>query len=216
MTEQTVDEVVAAAKQPGTFNIVNVLQERSYPSVTVDVYLDETVAFKASQLQEHISELEKSASRKKAGALEIANREIETEREKLKEVIESISDSKYTFTVTGISEGKREEMLNLAIAKFPVEYDETTNPITGEVKRVEKEDERRDRLFTDLLWREQITKITAPNGDIQENLSIEDIIAMRGALPIIAFGKINEAIEKVRIASSVFLMSVDEDFLAKS
>jgi len=216
MSTETIEEMVQEAKAPGKFNIIEVLNNRSYPVIEVDVYFDESKALSAVEIQEKVQELEKANIRKSPGAADVNRKRIDELNKKLAEIVESISDSKYVFSITGISEAKREEMLNLAIAKHPVEFEETTAPLTGEVTRKEKDNDDRDRLFTNLLWREQISKITSPTGDIQDEITIEDIVALRGSLPIIGASKINEAIERVRIASAVFVMAVDEDFLAKS
>ena len=216
MSEETIEDIVQEAKAPGKFNIIEVLNNRSYPVIDVEVYFDESKALSAVEIQEKIQELEKLNIRKSAGAADVNRKRIDELNVKLAEIVESISDSKYVFAITGISEGKREELLNLTIAKYPVEYEETTAPLTGEVTRKEKDSDDRDRLFTNLLWREQIKKITSPSGDVQDEITIDDVVALRNALPIIGASKINEAIEKVRLASAVFVMAVDEDFLAKS
>lgn len=216
MSEEQIVNLVEEAKKPGKFNIVSVLKERAYPSIDVDVYLDESKAFEASQISEKIKDAELQVARKTGGPADAARKRVDGFKAELEAIKESIADSKYVFTISGISEGKREEILNIAVAKYPIEYEESTSPISGEVTRKEIENEDRDKLFTNLLWREQIVKITAPNGDVQDGLTIEDVVELRSSLPIAGSGKINEAIEKVRIASAMFIMSVDEDFLAKS
>lgn len=215
MSEQSIEQIVEEAKKPGKFNIIDVLNNRAYPEIDVDVYFDESKSLKAVEIQEKIEELEKANLRKNGGALEANKKRIEELNSEFDLILDSLSESKYVFTITGISEGKRDELLKLAIAKYPIEYDETTAPLTGEVTRKEKDNEERDRLFTNLLWREQIKKITSPDGDVQDEISIEDVQAIRASLPIAGSSKINEAIERVRLASAVFTMTVDEDFLAK-
>jgi hypothetical protein len=124
--------------------------------------------------------------------------------------------SKYTFTVKGISEGKRDELYKVATEKYPLEYNETKNVYTGEISREEIESEERDSLLTSLLWSAHITKIEAPNGDVQDFISPEDAMELRSSLPIASNALINKSIEKIRAATAMFMISVDEDFLAKS
>jgi hypothetical protein len=210
MAEKTVDEIVDLAKKPGIFKIIDAIKERAYPEDDIVIYLDEKAAYLASQVQEKIDELGKKRS----------SDSIEAELEKLyskRDVfVKSMNASKYVFTMVGISEGRREDLLKEAIAEYPIEYTDENNVFTNERKKVEVENPDRDRMFTNLLWRDYVMKITSPDGDIQEGLALEEIEELRRSLPIASIGKINEALEKLRVASAVFMMNTDEDFLAKS
>ena len=214
MSEATVEELVAEAKSPAKFNILSVLQERAYPTDEVVVYLDEHTAYLASQAEEDIkaanAAIDKDFEDTKAEA------KLKDAEERLEKLMAKMSESKYVFTIKGIPEGRREELLIDAEKEYPIEYDEEKNPFTGEVNRTEKENRERNRLFTNMLWSENIEKITAPDGAVQEKLSPEDVKAIRASLPLASIGAINQAIEKIRAATAVFLYSVDEDFLAKS
>lgn len=211
MSESTVEQLVEAAKAPTKFSIISVLQERAYPTEEVIVYLDEQTAYKA-----YAVEAELKADKEKIDFDEELEKRISDNEAKLEKLMSKMAESRYVFTIKGIPEGKREELLLAAEAKFPVEYEEEKNPFTGETKRVEIENRERNRLFTNMLWSANIEKITAPDGAIQENISLEEISEIRAALPLAAIGALNESIEKIRAATAVFLYSVDEDFLAKS
>lgn len=211
MSDANIEELVTESMSQGKFSIINVLKDRAYPSEEVTVYINEDVAYNASKLQEKIDALD--------GKFKIS----EQEKEKLKalrvkrtQFMRELESSKYVFSMQGISEGKREELLTIATDKFPVEYDETKNSLTGEVTKKEIENKDRDRLFTTLLWREHIKKITAPDGSVQEQISAEDVMALRNGLPIAGVGSLNEVIEKLRVSTALFMYKVDEDFLAKS
>lgn len=206
---EKIDEAVSEAKAPGTFSILNVLEERAYPREDVVVYLDEQSAYEASQLQERIDELGKSKSLDIQADIDV----LILQRD---EAVAKLEDKKYIFSIVGISEGLRDDLMSEAAEKFPIEYVENKNPLTGEVKREEKEDKDRDRLFTNLLWHSQIEKITAADGSVQETVTIKDVEALRRQLPIAATGAITQSIERLRVSTAVFMMSVNEDFLAKS
>lgn len=214
MSEATVEELVAEAKSPAKFNILSVLQERAYPTDEVIVYLDEQTAYLASLAEEDIkaanAAIDKDFEDTKAEA------KLKEAQERLDGLMAKMAESKYVFTIKGIPEGRREELLIEAEKEYPIEYDEEKNPFTGEVNRTERENRERNRLFTNMLWSENIEKITAPDGAVQEKLSTEDVKAIRASLPLASIGAINQAIEKIRAATAVFLYSVDEDFLAKS
>lgn len=216
MSDATVDELVEEAKAPGVFNIVSVLKEHALPKDTVNVYLEEQAAYDASIIGERIEEINKLDASSGFQLEKKLKDELESLTKNRESLVEKMAANKYVFTISGISEGKREELLNAAIKEFPIEYNETKNPITNEVTKTEIDSQERNDLFTEMLWAEHIEKITAPNGDVQENLTLKDVQEIRPALPIAAVGAITEAIEKLRIATAVFMMKVDEDFLAKS
>jgi hypothetical protein len=216
MSNATVEEIVEDAKQPGKFNIIAALKERAYPTDVVDVYLDEQTAYIASKVEDEIDELQKEES---AGGFILdaeKAKKLETLKENRKNLLSELNKSKFKFTLKGISEGKRDELLELAESKHPKEFEEEKNPFTGEVTKTEINNIKLNRLFTDLLWASHITQITAPDGSMQEGISQEDVKELRGMLPLSAIGGITEAIEKIRISTAVFMIKVDEDFLAKS
>ena len=216
MSDATVEELVEEAQKPGTFNIVNVLKGRAYPSDIVPVYLEEQAAYDAAEITERIAEINEEDATSGFQLSKELKKELEELTAKREELVKKIDANKYLVKITGISEGKREELLKRAISKFPLEYDEVKNPITAEVVKNEIPSQERNDLFTELLWLEHITSITAPDESVQESFTLEDISQIRSNLPISATGAITEAIEKIRVSTAVFLMKVDEDFLAKS
>lgn len=197
------------AKKPGTFSIINVLKERSYPIEEVNVYLDEQAAYEASKLQDKIDEITKSTDMQAHEEAEV----IAAERDA---AIAKLEKSKYVFTISGMSEGKRDELQELSVEKFPIEYEESKNPFTGETTKAEVDNKQRDRYFTNLLWVESIKKIVNPEGDVQDGVSISEVESLRELLPIAGISSITQSIEKLRISTAIFMSNVDEDFLAKS
>lgn len=215
--EDQIKEMVEKAKAPGTFSIVNAIKERAYPTDDVIVFLDESVAYKAAIVQEEIDSLDYSASKDEDDE---AFKSRESKREELvaqrDSILEKLAESKYIFTLRGISEGKREEIFAEVGKVIPAEIKEERNPITGEVTTTEVDDPERNKLFTDMLWANYIERIVAPNGDIQNGVSNEEANELRKSLPLASVQKINECIDKLRVATAAFMYEVDEDFLAKS
>lgn len=214
-----VQEMVEEAKKPGKFNIVDAVKDRAYPIDEVEIFIDENVAFKASELDEKINKISKNLDNKKAlskGDMDkILNQrdEILSEKEKL---IEEMGGSRYVFHIMGISEGQRQDLFDKAITKYPMKHDKGRNPFTGEMEKNDIEDPERDRFFTDLLWQAHIKKIVAPDGSEQDGIALEDATELRRNLPLASTSKITEAVQKIRTASALFMMTVNEDFLAKS
>lgn len=218
MSENTIEQNVAEMKSPSKFKILDAIKDRTYPTEDVEVFIDEELAYAAAMLDEQVKELDEKAD--KTVADEEILQQIMDKREKLiaekEELMSQIGGTVYVFTVTGISEGKRDDMYKLVTDKYPIEYRSESNAFTGEKIREEIENPERNRLFTEMLWQAHITKITAPDGSVQDGITIEEASELRRSLPIATIGKITEAIEKLRVTTAVFMMTVDEDFLAKS
>jgi len=216
--EEEIIETVQAAKKPGTFKIMDVLQDRAFPTEEVEVYLDEESAYLASQIDNQLKEMQKnidksSGSNKELKELNAKYEEILAEKDAL---VGEIGGSKYVFHLTGISEGKREDLYDLCLKEYPMEYETERNPFTGQGEKKEVESAERDKYFTNLVWQAHIAKIVAPDGSEQEGVDYDEAVELRRSLPLSATTRINSAIEKLRTATAVFLMSVNEDFLAKS
>lgn len=214
-----IEEMVDEARKPGKFRIIDAVKDRAFPESSLDIYLDEALAFLIAELDEALSELGNSADKKKA----LSKKEVddfEKRRDEIldrkNELIEKMGGAKYVFHIKGISEGMRQDIYDKAIEKFPMKYEKNRNPYTGALEKEELPDVDRDRYFTDLLWEAHIVKITSPDGEEQHGISLEEATELRRSLPAASVAKISEGIEKVRIASAAFMMSINEDFLAKS
>lgn len=208
MSNKNVQELVEEAKSPGTFNILDAITDRAYPKIDVSVYLNEQVAYDASLLNDKLKELQKKS------LSDAVSKEIEKIEQQISELTEQLEKSRYVFTIQGISEGQRQDALDECHEEYPLEYIDGTGLSIG--KRVEKESPERDAMFTAKLWAMQVVKIVSPDGAIQSGLSYEEVVQLKRALPLAAIGKINEALDKLRISTAMFMLSVDEDFLAKS
>ncbi len=216
--EEEIIETVEKAKKPGTFKIMDVLQDRGYPTEEVEVFLDESAAYFAAQIEDKLKELQKQIDKSVNSPDDLKKLEERydqalAEKDKL---VEQIGGSKYVFHLTGISEGARDDLYKKALAKYPMEYETDRSPFTGEAEKKELKNEERDDYFTTLLWQSYITKIVDPEESVQEGINYDEAVELRRMLPISATTRINSNIEKLRTSTAVFLMTVNEDFLAKS
>ena len=214
-----IEEMIGEAKKPGKFKIIDAVKDRAFPECFLDIYLDEALAFLISELDEAMDKTGKSLDGKKA----LSKKEVETfetRRDEIlnrkDELIEKMGGAKYVFHIKGISEGQRQDIFDKTIEKFPMKYEKNRNPFTGNLEKEEIGDLDRDRYFSDLLWEAYIVKIVSPDGETQEGISFEEATELRRSLPAASVAKISEGIEKLRIASAAFMMSINEDFLAKS
>ncbi len=217
MSEQEeIRELVDEAKEPGSFNIISVLQERAYPKEVVEIILDEETAYQASSVKQKLDDLDGKIANKNPSAQQKELRDNLVEQ--LDELTEKFSSSKYVFHIRGISEGKREKLIKDSTKKYPIEYEKSadlSSLLGSNAQPHEKPSPERDQLFTDFLWKEQIEKIEDPDGNVQKDLTYNEVRALRDNLPLSSSAKINKAIEKIRTATAVFMMETGEDFLAK-
>jgi hypothetical protein len=209
--------MVESAKKPGVFNIVDAVKGRGYPTTEIDVFLDEDVAYMAAEIEAELvrlgGEMDKVSDSKELGRMtEVYEKFVE----KKDAIIQDMGGTKYTFHLRGISEGQRNDLYDKAVELYPLKFDNDRNPLTGESNKKEVESEPRNKYFTDMLWSAYIVKIVAPDGSEQVGISVEDAKELRRSLPIASASKITESIEKMRAATAIFMLSVNEDFLAKS
>jgi hypothetical protein len=212
-----IEQIVEQAKAPGKFNIVDVLKGRGYPTDEIDVFIDESVAFVASDMEDKIGKLrEKMESETEKSKLDEILKKYEDLMAEKDALIKEMGGTRYVFHVQGISEGQRDDIWKKSVERFPIKHETDRNPLTGKVDRIEVQNPERDKYFTGLLWQAHIKKIVDPEGNEQEGITVEDAFELRRSLPLASIGKITEAVERMRAATTVFMMTVDEDFLAKS
>lgn len=212
-----IEEIVENARKPGVFNIVDAVRGRGYPTSQIDVFLDEDVAYMAAEIESEIkrlgADMDKVSDTKELARMTKIYEEFVNKKDK---TIQEMGGTRYTFHLRGISEGERSDLYDKAVELYPLKFENDRNPLTGESNKKEVESELRNKHFTDMLWSAYIVKIVAPDNLEQVGISIEDAKELRRSLPIASASKITESIEKMRAATAIFMLSVDEDFLAKS
>lgn len=140
MSDTEIQDVVTEMKSPAKFKILDVIKDRAFPVQEVDIFIDEETAYVAASLDADIKKLNDAAD--KSASDEKALKEITEKREALiserEALVKQIGGNCYKFTITGISEGTREDLLKLAMDKYPMQYRNDTNAFTGEklVKRL--------------------------------------------------------------------------------
>ncbi len=212
-----IEEMVERAKAPGKFNIVDVLKGRAYPTDEVEIFIDEGVAFIAADIEDAIRKIaQKMDTEKEKAKLDEMLAKHDALLAQKDELVKEMGGTRYVFHLQGISEGERDDIWKKSTERYPVKHETDRNPLTGKVDRTEVQSPERDKYFTGLLWQAHIKKIVDPQGNEQDGITVEDAFELRRSLPLASIGKITEAIEKMRAATAVFMMTVDEDFLAKS
>ena len=191
-----IEQIVEQAKAPGKFNIVDVLKGRGYPTDEIDVFIDESVAFVASDMEDKIGKLrEKMESETEKSKLDEILKKYEDLMAEKDALIKEMGGTRYVFHVQGISEGQRDDIWKKSVERFPIKHETDRNPLTGKVDRIEVQNPERDKYFTGLLWQAHIKKIVDPEGNEQEGITVEDAFELRRSLPLASIGKITEAVE---------------------
>lgn len=201
-------ELSEQAKAKGTFNILDVIRDNGLPKDVVSIVVDENSAYSAFKLEEQLQELMESEDN-------VSQSEVDEIRSKISAIVETMNASRHTVHIKGISEGKRSELIELSLEKFPREYREKKGAIASITEEVEVQSPERDEYFTDLLWKESIEKIVAPDGREQNEITMDFIREFRSAISLPINAKITTSIEKLRIGTAAFIATADEDFLAK-
>ena len=209
MTEELSAESAAAKEiaqehsKPGTFSFIDRLNNRNYPTETVEIYLDELAGHKIEQLQQ-----QRLAENDPDKAL-IIDSDIEKWREKARE-------SRYTIYLEGISTEAYDKIVEMAQEQYPLEFRETRNPLTMATEREVIENDDREILFRTHLWAAFIRKIEDTAGNVDTNVTPEFMSVFLGLAPIAAQAAVGNAVGKLRMVTNWMDEIQGEDFFPKS
>ena len=191
------------ASTPGTFNFLDRLASRNYPSEEVEIFLDERAAYMALKAKDRA---DSEADAEKADALYA----------EAEEWAEKARAERYILHVEGISSESYDECVDLANESYPIEYEEYTNPLTLQKTKTPLGNEDRDTLFRALLWSRFIRKIESPNGEVDDVITPEKVAAIMGVAPVRALIAVRDAVELLRMTGDWMDAIQTEDFFHKS
>lgn len=206
MTEINTEDARAVAEEhskPGKFSFLDRLNGRNYPTEDVEIYLDEAAGHRIQKLQEdrlNCSDAEQAL---------LIDEQIEHWRDKARE-------SRYILHLQGISVEEYDAVVEMAQKEYPVEWRESRNPLTMATEREPVANEDRDQLFRTHLWAKFIVSIEDAEGNIDDNITPEFISIVQGHAPLVAQGKIAQAVHSLRMVTDWMDQIQGEDFLAKS
>jgi hypothetical protein len=190
-----------ALPQPKTFDIVQVLMGREFPTTEVMIYLNEKAGFELSKAQERRVELERREDDEARAELDRLDAEIAA-------LTKQVKASRYVYFLKGIPAGERNELLDIAFAKYPKTVDPSN--IFGGIQ----ENTDRDELFGKLLLHAMTDKIVAPDGAVMIDLTVEQIEQFRKLAPDSALQAILQAQQDLTdgTKSGFELAAQDPDF----
>ena len=195
-------DIAAEMSKPGTFNLIERLQNRNMPEEDVDVYLDERLGFKLVQLEEAYNEAKTDDA-----ANAILNK-IDAVREELKA-------SRYIFTMRGMSNETYDAIVDEVNEQIPEEFDEVTNPYTQQVVKVAKPNDERVSLYNTLFLAESLVKVTDPDGNVDDDITPEKVVLIKRLAPVDAIRMLLVLAEKMRMTAEWMEAIQDEDFSPK-
>lgn len=164
-------EVANEASKPGVFNLIERIQGRNLPTETVDIYMDEQAAYRRQRLNEAIMS---EGDPEKAAALE----------DELDELTKKVLASKLTFTLQAITNEKNDELVDQAREEFPVEYEDSLNPMTMRKIRTELPSEKREEFYNRLFLAACIVKVSDADGNEDEDITFEKADVLFSAAPL--------------------------------
>lgn len=207
-----VKTITEAAVTPATFDFAAAVLDRSYPVIEVPVYLNEKAVLEYLNVARDRTILENRIAATSKPTVEMAD-QLEKIDYKYHELRKEIKDQEFLVRVQGVSPAKQIEMDKLAYEKFPIQYDEGKNPITGAVVRSEIESDERDEFFATLIRQSHILSVVAPDGAVDFDFSdFEKVRTTWAVLPIAAREKIDLAIRDSALAVDYYRELVDEVF----
>lgn len=153
-------------------SIADVLSGRSYPTETVEVYMDEGVAYEISKVNAEIA----IATKKSEDTADLEKR--------LEDLVKKGSESRLTFHLRGISRHDRQNIVKAVMEEHPQKTDFLGRP---------EPDLDADEMYTNLTWAALTEKIEVSAG-VVEPVGTDDINLLRANLPDGALETIAKAV----------------------
>lgn len=191
------------ASEPGKFNFLDRVVGRNYPTESVEIYIDERGGYELAMLDKKIAN---ETDGDKVN-------ELDAERTKL---VESLAVSKYIIHLEGISIENYDATVDDANEQYPVEYEESVNPITFAKTKTPLPSEERETYFRTHLWAKFIRSVEAPDGSIDDAIDATWVGVFMGHAPIMAQIRVQQAVETLRMTTNWMDAIQDEDFFPKS
>lgn len=197
MSDNTTDNVidmVNEAQKRGKFNLADAIKGRAFPEKSVDVYLDANSAMELEAINEELKYL--------SGLDDL------TEYDKLEaiaqELAEKIKKSKLTFHMRGVGQAEVEAAVKAADELHPDVTEEQDNPEWV-------------KYYLSRLIAANIVKVTDADGNEDDTkFTVEEMMELRGIIPIDSWAVLVETMQKLTLATSYFSAVTDAGFLPKS
>jgi len=191
--DNNVVDMVEAAQKKGKFSLADAIKNRAYPEKSVDVYVDARSAYELEELNKELQ-----------GLTQNSDQDLIAEMEAKAEVLKgNILSSKLTFHMKGVGQSVVEAANKKAEELFPAKESE--------------QNEDWIPYYLCSLVASNIVKVTDSEGnDDLTEYTTDDVLEIRGAIPVDSWAVIVDTMQKLTLASSYFDGAVDAGFLPKS
>lgn len=182
----------AATSDPKTVNLADILAGRSFPTETVEIYMDEATAYEISKVNAEI---------------EVAKGDTDDLEARREELIKKGAPSRLTIHLRGIPRHDRENIIRTVMDLYPQKRDFLGRP---------EPDIDADNAFTNLIWTAMIEKIEAEAG-VVEPVGEDDVRLLRDNAPDQALTLISSAIDALTegAKSGFEALAQEHDFLSR-
>jgi len=189
--DNNVVNMVENAQKKGKFSLADAIKDRAFPETTVDVYIDAAAAYEFAELD------------KLAKTLDVESKEYTDTVDKMDELAKQITNSKLTFHMKGVGQGTVEKVTEAANKLYP--------------DAEEKNEPDWVKYYLCALIAENVVKVTDVDGNEDDsNFTVEDVIELRGIMPIDSWEVLIDTMQKLTLATSYFDTVTDAGFLQKS
>lgn len=147
-----------------TFDIGELFAGKAYPKDSVDVYLDEEVAYELSQTTREIAKALNANNTDELKVLEARSAEL----------VKRGAASKVTIHLTGVSRGDRKHVLDEILEQFPQQYDFLGRALPNP---------EADDAHANARWALHIERIERPDGSNLVAPKPEEIALFRAKAP---------------------------------
>lgn len=215
-----VNAVIEEMKADETFDLVDALNQVSYPTGSVKVYLDAAGAEELNEVLQEISELGRKATEFSAEAQgsmtdapekEAIDAEIEQLQAREKELIEKVSGSALTFHMRGVAPEAWRILVKEARRK--------NKPATKSEEDVQEAQEAQiEYLDNELVARSIVKIVNAKGNEDKRAVTAATVSKLRGALLQSEWERVLDKANTLTFANSVFhnVKAADADFLSQS
>lgn len=181
------------------FSLIERLQGRNLPHDVVTIYIDDESAYKLQRAE--------AAAAGTTDKAELAKLDKEIKRLK-----QAVLESAVRVHLTALSAERYDAIVAETDELFPIEYDETVNPITGRKQRTERENPDRFQEFLNRQWAASIQKVTMSDGSYDDSIDLEWAHQFMRGIPLNGVNIIQSAIEDLRMQSNWMEQVQSSDF----
>lgn len=221
VNEAEVAAVVEEMKADETFDLVEALNEVTYPTGEVKVYLDAAGAEELNEVLAEIATLGREALKYSAEAQgsmtdapekEAIDAQIEELQEREKELIDSVSGSALTFHMRGVAP----ELWRILVKEVRRKNKAASN--ATEEEREEANEVMLEKLDNELVSKAIIRVTNAKGATDERAFKVETVEKLRGKLLQTEWERVLDKANTLTFANAVFhnVKAADADFLSQS